>query len=469
MLGLAEDPMSFEASLFSSPESSSTTAPTSGEGTVSSNYLLKTPQASVQSFLLTSTPLKSGGFVSIQIDPVAYQSRLELCKNSLIGRVALSSGERHWKLVDLKTKLARGIRVPLRLDKGTIDGDFGHDARVLVDVDMSVMYWYTFIYTRTYASVCRELWRSLREMVGSFSFFWFLVGDFNTVLGAHKCLGSRSPDKGSCKDFKSMIEDCNLIALPYRFSDHNSLWIWLAESQTVIKDHIVRFYLYLFSSDSAQNDEDLSTVDDIVPSLVSQEANSCLVVIPSTDVIHDMVFAMNALSAPRPDGFSSRFFQRCWENVGKDVILTVQDFFQSGVVGPGLNSNFIVLLPKMRDSITVDQFRSIMLGNFLRFLPISWLTDKILFKFSKWKGKSLFLAGQATLIRSVNTSSIVHSFMVYKWLFSLTKMVTKKIRNFLWTVSCKESKLVRVAWNRCCRPYALKGLGLKDLALLNDS
>ncbi|KAK2663348.1 hypothetical protein Ddye_001922 [Dipteronia dyeriana] len=48
-------------------------------------------------------------------------------------------------------------------------------------------------------------------------------------------------------------------------------------------------------------------------------------------------------------------------------------------------------------------------------------------------------------------------------------MVTKKIKNFLWTGSCEERKLVRVAWNRCCRPYALGGLGLKDLVLLNDS
>ncbi|KAK3189451.1 hypothetical protein Dsin_029012 [Dipteronia sinensis] len=35
--------------------------------------------------------------------------------------------------------LARGIRVSLRLDKATIDSDFGHYARVLVDVDMSAL------------------------------------------------------------------------------------------------------------------------------------------------------------------------------------------------------------------------------------------------------------------------------------------------------------------------------------------
>ncbi|KAK3218438.1 hypothetical protein Dsin_012408 [Dipteronia sinensis] len=148
--GLTEEPMSFEASLSSSPQTSSTTASIFGEGTVSSNSrgcslgivlpttsslgdnpvtvrdsiqglvmnsnpltlgsksyadLLRAPQASVQSFPMTSPPSKKGGFVSIRVDPIAYQSRLELCKDALIWRVVLASGECHWKLVNLKAKL----------------------------------------------------------------------------------------------------------------------------------------------------------------------------------------------------------------------------------------------------------------------------------------------------------------------------------------------------------------------------
>ena len=101
-----------------------------------------------------------------------------------------------------------------------------------------------------------------------------MVGDFNAVFSAHGCLGSRSLARGSCEDFKSMIEDCNLIgvrsqgahftwvrgrssrirveqrldrtltsegytscwhdifcmALPRRFYDHCPLWIRLTES-----------------------------------------------------------------------------------------------------------------------------------------------------------------------------------------------------------------------------------------------
>ncbi|KAK3189548.1 hypothetical protein Dsin_029109 [Dipteronia sinensis] len=41
------------------------------------------------------------------------------------------------------------------------------------------------------------------------------------------------------------------------------------------------------------------------------------------------------------------------------------------------------------------------------------IADKILSKFAKWKGKSLSLAGRATLICSVITGSFVHSFMVW--------------------------------------------------------
>ena len=59
--------------------------------------------------------------------------------------------------------------------------------------------------------------------------------------------------------------------------------------------------------------------------------------------------------------------------------------------------------------------------------------------------------------------------MIYKWPSSLLLLINHKLRNFLWTSSCEETKLVRVAWDRCCRPYSQGGLGLKDLGLLNES
>ena len=56
--------------------------------------ILKPSHDFIQPFPMIDAPLKRGGYVSFQVDSVAYQSRLELCKNSLIGRVVLSSSDR---------------------------------------------------------------------------------------------------------------------------------------------------------------------------------------------------------------------------------------------------------------------------------------------------------------------------------------------------------------------------------------
>ncbi|KAK3223775.1 hypothetical protein Dsin_010800 [Dipteronia sinensis] len=89
------------------------------------------------------------------------------------------------------------------------------------------------------------------------------------------------------------------------------------------------------------------------------------------------------------------------------------------------------------------------------------VVDKIISKFSKWKGKALCMVGRATLIKSVITGSFVHSVMIYKWPSLLLRLINRNLRNFLWTDLCEESKLIWVAWNRCFRPLSNDGLGLK--------
>ncbi|KAK2646287.1 hypothetical protein Ddye_021482 [Dipteronia dyeriana] len=128
---------------------------------------------------------------------------------------------------------------------------------------------------------------------------------------------------------------------------------------------VIEFYSNLFSSDSSQVETDFSVVEDVIPSLVTDVENVFLISIHSTDDIHVAVFAMDATSALGSEGFSGRFYRRCWEVVGSDVIPTVQDFFRTEVILQGLNSSFIVLFPKQKDSILIDQFRLIVLNNLL--------------------------------------------------------------------------------------------------------
>ena len=99
---------------------------------------------------------------------------------------------------------------------------------------------------------------------------------------------------------------------------------------------IISYYFDLISSDVSRVGKDLSIVDDVIPSLVTAVENVFLTSIPFADEIQDAVFSMDAAFALGPDEFSGRFYQRCWDVVGSDVILAVQDFFITGVIFPGL-------------------------------------------------------------------------------------------------------------------------------------
>ncbi|KAF3455706.1 hypothetical protein FNV43_RR00348 [Rhamnella rubrinervis] len=128
----------------------------------------------------SSLPIEKGNLVSIRVNDAAYQEHVALCQFSLIARIILSKGEKPWKFDDLYTKLqsiwklekwqlislgrgffhmllciaedrqklgilasshltdlARGIGTPLKFDHSTIACNYGHYARVLVDVDLA--------------------------------------------------------------------------------------------------------------------------------------------------------------------------------------------------------------------------------------------------------------------------------------------------------------------------------------------
>lgn len=47
--------------------------------------------------------------------------------------------------------------------------------------------------------------------------------------------------------------------------------------------------------------------------------------IPEEEKIHDAIFNMSPPSSAGPDGYTGRFFQKCWQIIKKEVI----DFFKS--------------------------------------------------------------------------------------------------------------------------------------------
>ncbi|KAI9197909.1 hypothetical protein LWI28_006523 [Acer negundo] len=203
--------------------------------------------------------------------------------------------------------------------------------------------------------------RNLKKALKSWN--WEVFGDLNsTIAGKQECFYR---DRSRVRWLRDGDQNTSFFHASIKRRQYRntisalSINGVLSVDRPTIRDHIISYYSSLFSSDVSRVGRDLSTVDDVIPSLVTATENAFLTSVPSADDIHNVVFAMDAASAPGPDGFSGSFYQRYWDVVGNDVVLAVQDFFITGVIFPGLNSSFIVLLPKLRDSISVDQFRPI--------------------------------------------------------------------------------------------------------------
>jgi len=85
---------------------------------------------------------------------------------------------------------------------------------------------------------------------------------------------------------------------------------------------------------------------------------------PLSAEIKDAVFALNGDGAPGADGFGGHFYQTFWDIVGKDVVQSIQEFFQGGSLPNNVNSNLIVLIPKVPGANSMGDFRPIALANF---------------------------------------------------------------------------------------------------------
>ncbi|KAL0298003.1 UNVERIFIED_CONTAM: hypothetical protein Sangu_3166400 [Sesamum angustifolium] len=85
----------------------------------------------------------------------------------------------------------------------------------------------------------------------------------------------------------------------------------------------------------------------------------------------DIVFSIDKDSVAGPDGFSSVFFQKCWDFIKNDIQEAVRDFFCGTPMPRSFKATTIVLIPKVESPQTWSDFRPITLCN---------VTNKILSK-----------------------------------------------------------------------------------------
>ncbi|EOY25449.1 Uncharacterized protein TCM_016755 [Theobroma cacao] len=98
---------------------------------------------------------------------------------------------------------------------------------------------------------------------------------------------------------------------------------------------------------------------------------------PSLKEIKDVVFNIDKDSVAGPDGFSSLFYQHCWDIIKQDLLEAVLDFFKGTPMPRGVTSTTLVLLPKKPNSCQWSDFRPISLCTVLNKIVTKLLANRL--------------------------------------------------------------------------------------------
>ncbi|GKV02337.1 hypothetical protein SLEP1_g14790 [Rubroshorea leprosula] len=172
------------------------------------------------------------------------------------------------------------------------------------------------------------LWQKSRKT-------WLTLGDANTSF-FHKCVKGR-----------------------WRRNEMTSIQI--KGTQIVcasrMKEEIASFFEDIFREEQW----DRPKLEGVSFKQISQLENDHLVGAFSDEEIDAAVRECDSSKAPRPDGFNFGFVKNVWELIRVDVIRFLHDFYKNGKLVRGLNTSFIVLVPKVDNPQKIEEYRPISL------------------------------------------------------------------------------------------------------------
>ncbi|GLU23278.1 hypothetical protein SLE2022_393000 [Rubroshorea leprosula] len=97
----------------------------------------------------------------------------------------------------------------------------------------------------------------------------------------------------------------------------------------------------------------------------------------SAEEVKQAVWECGGDKSPGLDGFNFHLIRACWIVIEKDVVEFVQEFSRNRKLVRGLNSSFIVLIPKKSNPVDLKDYRPISLINSLYKIISKVLANKI--------------------------------------------------------------------------------------------
>ncbi|XP_050225835.1 uncharacterized protein LOC126675263 [Mercurialis annua] len=126
-----------------------------------------------------------------------------------------------------------------------------------------------------------------------------------------------------------------------------------------IKLNIQNFYKNLYKPHSKLN----YFLDDLPIRILSAEQATSLSAIFTEEEIFLTLLGCDDNKAPGPDGFNYFFYKKAWKILKHDILQLFFNFHQTGFFPTGLNTAFLVLIPKLKGAIDIKDFRPISLIN----------------------------------------------------------------------------------------------------------
>ncbi|KAJ9537397.1 hypothetical protein OSB04_030130 [Centaurea solstitialis] len=100
-------------------------------------------------------------------------------------------------------------------------------------------------------------------------------------------------------------------------------------------------------------------VNEVISEKISESQKASLECAFTEKEVKEAVWSCGSNKAPGPDGFTFEFIRKFWSIVGKDFFDAVKFFESNCCINPGSNSSFITLVPKVKDLLSLADYRPI--------------------------------------------------------------------------------------------------------------
>ncbi|XP_026428560.1 uncharacterized protein LOC113324453 [Papaver somniferum] len=134
----------------------------------------------------------------------------------------------------------------------------------------------------------------------------------------------------------------------------------IISDQKQISEELIKYFEQKFKYKEV---EDVEHMLNVIPEVITSDDQEMIEKVPDEEEIKAILFDMDQDSAPNPDGFSSCLYRSCWDIIHQEVVEAIQFCWRRRFIPKGLNSNFLVLIPKTEGARKPSQFRPIGLSN----------------------------------------------------------------------------------------------------------